>query len=64
MAKKKATAKKETKKVESIDVVKNSIQKKYGDVLRTMGDKPLVIDTISTRSRTGLCFRQRRCSSW
>ena len=49
MAKKKVVAK-ETTKVESIDVVKRSIEKKYGDVLRTMGDKPLVIDTISTRS--------------
>jgi len=51
MAKKKTEAKKETtKKVQSVDVVKNSIQKKYGDVLRTMGEKPLVVDTISTRS--------------
>jgi recombination protein RecA len=49
MAKKKPPVK-ATNKVESIDVIRKSIEKKYGDVIRTMADKPLIIDTISTRS--------------
>jgi len=51
MAKKKKTETSEkVVKVESVDVIKKSIEKKYGDVLKMMGEKPLIIDTISTRS--------------
>lgn len=34
----------------SIDVVKKNIQKKYGDVVKPMSEKPLIVNTISTRS--------------
>lgn len=53
MAKKKtASAAEETagKTVESLDVVRKAIEKKYGKVLTMMGDQPLIIDTISTGS--------------
>jgi len=40
-----------TKKVVStLDLAKKAIQKKYGDVVKPMSEKPLIIDTISTRS--------------
>ncbi len=46
MAKKKI----ESKKISPLDIAKKAILKKYGDVVKPMSDKPLVIDTISTRS--------------
>ena len=48
---KKITDKKVTKKVVSkMDIARKAIQKKYGDVVKPMSEKPLVIDTVSTRS--------------
>lgn len=38
------------KSVSTLDIAKKAIIKKYGDVVKPMSDKPLVIDTISTRS--------------
>ena len=44
-------AKEEGKKaVSTLDIAKKAIIKKYGDVVKPMSDKPLVINTISTRS--------------
>ena len=44
-------AKEESKKtVSTLDIAKKAIIKKYGDVVKPMSDKPLVINTISTRS--------------
>lgn len=40
----------EVSKISSLDIAKKAILKKYGDVLKPMSDKPLIIDTISTRS--------------
>lgn len=43
--------KEENKKtVSTLDIAKKAIAKKYGDVIKPMSDKPLVINTISTRS--------------
>lgn len=48
MAKKKTVT--ETKKVSTLDIAKKTIAKKYGDVVKPMSERPLVINTISTRS--------------
>jgi recombination protein RecA len=37
-------------KVTSLDVTKKAIQKKFGTIIKPMSDKPLIINTISTRS--------------
>jgi recombination protein RecA len=34
----------------TLAIAKKAIEKKYGDVVRPMSEKPLIIDTISTRS--------------
>lgn len=50
-AKKESKTRKVTKnKASAMEIAKKAIQKKYGDVVKPMADKPLVIDTISTRS--------------
>lgn len=48
MAKKKMEEKKT--KISSLDIAKKAIIKQYGDVVKPMSAKPLIIDTISTRS--------------
>ena len=48
MAKKKTTSKK--KEVTGLDIAMQSITKKYGDVVKVMADRPLIIETISTQS--------------
>jgi recombination protein RecA len=47
---KKTNKKKVSKKVSTLDLAKKAIEKKYGDVVKPMSQKPLIIDTISTRS--------------
>jgi recombination protein RecA len=47
---KKTSKKKVSKKVSTLDLAKKAIEKKYGDVVKPMSQKPLIIDTISTRS--------------
>lgn len=52
------------KAVSKLDVIKKAIEKKYGDVIKPMSDKPLTINTVSTGSlgldaalgRGGLAF--------
>lgn len=50
MVKKKEEGKEEKKSVSTLDIAKKAIIKKYGDVVKPMSDKPLIINTISTRS--------------
>ncbi len=38
------------RQIDSLDVTRKAIEKKYGDVLSMMGDEPLVIDSVSTGS--------------
>lgn len=45
-----AKDKEEKKAVSTFDIAKKAIIKKYGDVVKPMSDKPLIINTISTRS--------------
>jgi len=49
---KKATTKKAEgkKKVSKMDIALKAIEKKYGNVVKPMSERPLIIDTISTRS--------------
>ena len=48
---KKTTKKKVVKKeISKLDIARKAIQKKYGDVIKPMSERPLIIDTISTRS--------------
>lgn len=49
---KKATEKKKTtkKSVSKMDIARKAIEKKYGAVVTPMSERPLIIDTISTRS--------------
>jgi recombination protein RecA len=37
-------------KISPLDIAKKAISKQFGDVVKPMSDKPLIIDTISTRS--------------
>lgn len=39
-----------TKKVSAFDIAVKALTKKFGDVIKPMSDKPLIINTISTRS--------------
>jgi recombination protein RecA len=48
-AKSKAVSRASTK-ITTLDLARKAIQKKYGDVVKPMSEKPLIIDTISTRS--------------
>jgi len=47
---KKAAKKGSKKAVSKMDIALKAIEKKYGDVVKPMSKRPLVIDTISTRS--------------
>lgn len=47
MAKKKTEAK---TPISPLDIAKKAVAKQFGDVVKPMSDKPLIIDTISTRS--------------
>ena len=38
------------KSVSTLDIAKKTIMRQYGDVVKPMSEKPLIIDTISTRS--------------
>jgi len=40
----------EKSKISPLDIAKKAISKQFGDVVKPMSDKPLIIDTISTRS--------------